>query len=58
MDLNSWEIVESSNNERIDGNVKLRNDNKWKDDKKEEIEISHPHQSSNNRYGQNVKNYE
>jgi len=58
MDLNSWEIVDSSNSDGIDENVKLRNDNKWNDDKKEE-DISHPHHSSSkNRYGQNVKNYE
>jgi len=59
MDLNSWEIVDSSNSDGIDENVKLRNDNKWNDDKKEENDISHPHHSSSkNRYGQNVKNYE
>lgn len=59
MDLNSWEIVDSSNTAEINENVKLRNDNKIRDDKKEEDEISHVHGSSSySRYGQNVKNYE
>lgn len=59
MDINSWEIVESTNTPEIDENIQHPNDNKLKDDKKEENEISHLNRSSSySRYGQNVKNYE
>ncbi|XP_070495860.1 TBC1 domain family member 5 [Chironomus tepperi] len=52
MDLNSWEIVESSNNDE-----NIQNDNNLSDDNKDDNHISHLHRSSS-RYGQNVKNYE